>query len=153
MWHCSLSILKKSFKEQVLYIRATAVQRLRKGRGAGEGPAGEAQEAREPMGKLGEGEAGGGGRSAGNSRDGGQVQTAGTARGEGGGCAVTPPPQKHREDDLEVFSKVRAVRRRVPGKFQVNSRSWPRRAAAALTRSPGPAGGSEPRVGGSSQAA
>ena len=105
MWHCSLSILKKSFKEQVLYIRATAVQRLRKGRGAGEGPAGEAQEAREPMGKLGEGEAGCGGRSAGNSRDGGQVPTAGTARGEGAGGAVTPPPQKHREDDLEVFSK------------------------------------------------
>lgn len=57
------------------------------------------------------------------------------------------------EDDLEVFCKVRAARRRVPGKFQVNSRSWPRRAAAALARSPGPAGGSEPRVDGSSQAA
>ena len=86
MWHCSLSILKKSFKEQVLYIRATAVQRLRRGHGAGEGPAGEAQDAREPMGKLGEGEAGGGGRSAAHSRDGGQAQTAGTARGEGGGA-------------------------------------------------------------------
>lgn len=85
MWHYSLSILKKSFKEQVLYIRATAVQRLRSGRGAGEGPAGEAQDAREPKGKLGEGGAGGSGRSGAHSGDGGRVQTARTALGEGVG--------------------------------------------------------------------
>ena len=94
MWHYSLSILKKSFKEQVLYIRATAVQRLRSGRGAGEGPAGEAQDAREPKGKLGEGGAGGSGRSGAHSGDGGRVQTARTALGEGvgGGGRWRPLP-------------------------------------------------------------
>ena len=45
MWRYSLSVLKKSFKEQVLDFRATAVPRLRSGRGAGAGPAGEAQDA------------------------------------------------------------------------------------------------------------
>lgn len=152
------------------------VPRLRSGRGAGAGLAGEAQDAREPMGKLGEA---GLAATAGPARTLGmegecrasQARSWGLPAGGAGGDSPggdAPLPGSissssllqaevldldEDEDDLEVFSKVRAARRRVPGKFQVNSQSWPRRAAAALARSPGPAGGSEPRVGGSSQAA
>ena len=155
---------------------ALAVPRLRSGRGAGAGLAWEAQDAREPMGTLGGAglaAAAGGARTLGMEGECRAPQArssglpAGGAGGEspGGDAPLSGSSGSSAllqaevldldedEDDLEVFSKVRAARRRVPGKFQVNSRRWPRRAAAAPARSLGPAGDSEPGQGGSPPAA
>lgn len=109
-----------------------AVPRLRSGRGAGAGLAGEAQDAREPMGTLGGAglaAAAGGPRTLGMEGEGraSRARSSGLpAGGAGGDCpgGAAPLPGSsgssallpaevldldEDEDDLEVFSKVRAA--------------------------------------------
>lgn len=138
-----------------------AVPRLRSGRGAGAGPAGEVQEAREPMGTLrgaglaaaARGRALSGWRaSAGHLPSAPLASRPGapTARARGAAapsCAAAAPPPCCRST-CWTWTRTRttwrcSVRwgqwRRVPGKFPINSGSWQRHGLLAQRARPAPA--------------
>lgn len=150
---------------------APAVPRLRSGRGAGAGPAGEAQDAREPMGKLGgAGLAAAAGRARTLGMEGERLASPARSSGLPAGGAGGESPGvdapllgssgssallqaevldlDEDEDDLEVFSKVRAAAAARPGKVPSQLQELAPWCGGRPASSPGPGGGSGLRMGG-----